>query len=188
GPGAASRHGDLFVEGRPPPAPGPGPTGRRRGDRPSAVSAAAARTGDRGLLDEAAALGALATMVGDLAPVLAQGPGLMRDDLPDDMTRTVAASAVSAAAAVTGRTELLDEAAGVGGLSSDRVPTSIPGFGLADLQVLGHCLAGTPDRVDEPGRRMPAASVDLQGPAAAADGPRAGDRRQDTGGASRSSR
>jgi DNA-binding CsgD family transcriptional regulator len=107
----------------------------------------------------------LATMVGDLGPVLARGPGLMREDLPDDMTRTVAASAVSAAAAVTGQTELLDEAAVVGGLTSDRVPTSIPGFGLADLQVLGHHLAGTPGQAAALAQRMRAASADLPGPA-----------------------
>ncbi|MGZ5403794.1 MAG: hypothetical protein ACXWDL_04025 [Nocardioides sp.] len=40
------------------------------------------------------------------------------------------------------RSRLLDEAAALGGLTTDRVPTVIPGFGLADLQVLGHCLAG----------------------------------------------
>ena len=50
--------------------------------------------------------------------------------------------------------DLLDEAAVVGGLTADRVPTVIPGFGLADLQVLGHRLAGTPDRGDDQARRM----------------------------------
>ena len=100
-----------------------------------------------------------------LTLVLARGPGLMRGDLPDDLTRVVAASAVSAAAAVTGNIELLDEAAGVGGLTGDRVPTSIPGFGFAGLQVLGHHLAGTPDRATQQAQRMRAASEDLPGPA-----------------------
>ncbi len=107
----------------------------------------------------------LAASVGDLAPVLARGPGLMRQDLPDDLSRVVIASAVSAAAAVTGKAELLDEAAIVGGLTRDRVPTSIPGFGLADLQVLGHHLAGTPVQAAEQAQRMRAASADLPGPA-----------------------
>lgn len=107
----------------------------------------------------------LTSLVGDLAPVLARGPGLMREDLPDDITRTVVASAVSAAAAVTGHIELLDEAAVVGGLTSNRVPTSIPGFGLADFQVLGHHLAGTPGQAAVLAQRMRVASADLPGPA-----------------------
>ena len=53
----------------------------------------------------------------------------------------------------------------MGGLSSDRVPTVIPGFGLADLQVLGHRLAGTPGRGEAHARRMHDASADLPGPA-----------------------
>jgi DNA-binding NarL/FixJ family response regulator len=72
---------------------------------------------------------------------------------------------VSGAAALTGERDLLEEAAVVGGLTADRVPTAIPGFGLADLQVLGHRLAGTPDRGDDQARRMLAASADLPGPA-----------------------
>jgi DNA-binding CsgD family transcriptional regulator len=107
----------------------------------------------------------LASSVGEIAPVLTRGPGLMREDLPDDMTRVVVASAVSAAAAVTGKAELLDEAAVVGGLTGDRVPTTIPGFGLAGLQVLGHHLAGRPNRASEQAGRMRAASADLPGPA-----------------------
>lgn len=107
----------------------------------------------------------LAASVGELAPVLARGPGLMREDRPDDLARLVVASAVSAAAAVTGQAELLDEAAVAGGLTGGRVPTSIPGFGLADLQVLGHRLAGTPVQAAEQARRMRAASADLPGPA-----------------------
>jgi DNA-binding CsgD family transcriptional regulator len=108
---------------------------------------------------------ALAAAVGELSPVLARGPELLHDELPGDLARILVASAVSAAAAVTGQRGLLDEAAVVGGLTADRVPTGIPGFGLADLQVLGHRLAGTPDRADEQARRMRAASADLPGPA-----------------------
>ena len=108
---------------------------------------------------------ALAAADGDLSPVLARGPELLHDEMPDDLARILVASAVSAAAAVTGQAGLLDEAAEVGGLSGDRVPTVIPGFGLADLQVLGHRLAGTPDRGDAQARRMQAASADLPGPA-----------------------
>jgi DNA-binding CsgD family transcriptional regulator len=108
---------------------------------------------------------ALAASVGELSPVLARGPRLLRDELPDDLARILVASAVSAAAAVTGELGLLDEAAVVGGLTADRVPTVIPGFGLADWQVLGHRLAGTLDRADHQARRMRAASADLPGPA-----------------------
>ncbi|HEU4547132.1 MAG TPA: AAA family ATPase, partial [Microlunatus sp.] len=126
--------------------------------------AAAAATGAVPQLVSAMTL-SLASSVGELTPVLDRGPGLMREDLPDDLTRVVVASAVSAAAAVTGRTELLDEAAVAGGLSGDRVPTSIPGFGFVGLQVLGHHLAGTPDRASAQARRMRAASADLPGPA-----------------------
>ena len=97
--------------------------------------------------------------------VLARGPQLLQEDLADDLARILAASAVSAAAALTGLPELLDEAAVVGGLTADRVPTVIPGFGLADLQVLGHRLHGTPARGDDQARRMRAASADLPGPA-----------------------
>ncbi|WP_370617179.1 LuxR C-terminal-related transcriptional regulator [Mumia qirimensis] len=102
---------------------------------------------------------------GDLAPVLDRGPALLREELPDDLARILVASAVSAAAAVTGERKLLDEAAVAGGLTADRVPTGIPGFGLADLQVLGHRLAGTPDVAEAQARRMQVASADLPGPA-----------------------
>jgi DNA-binding NarL/FixJ family response regulator len=108
---------------------------------------------------------ALAAAVGELSPVLARGPQLLHDELPDDLARILVASAVSGAAAVTGERALLDEAAVVGGLTADRVPTVIPGFGLADLQVLGNRLAGTPDRAAEQARRMQTASADLPGPA-----------------------
>ena len=130
----------------------------------------------RRALDEALATGALPLHVaamslavdaaaGELAPLLEQGPQLLRDDLPDDLSRVLVASAVSVGAALTGRRDLLDEAAVVGGLTGDRVPTMIPGFGLSDLQVLGHRLHGTPARGDEQARRMRAASADLPGPA-----------------------
>ena len=102
---------------------------------------------------------------GELAPALEGGPRLLRDDLPDDLSRVLVASAVSGAAALTGQAGLLEEAAVVGGLTPDRVPTMIPGFGLADLQVLGHRLHGTPARGEEKARRMRAASADLPGPA-----------------------
>lgn len=107
----------------------------------------------------------LAAARGDLPVVLARGPGLLHDEMPDDLARILVASAVSAAAALTGQAGLLDEAAEVGGLTGDRVPTVIPGFGLADLQVLGHRLAGIPDRGEAQARRMQAASADLPGPA-----------------------
>ncbi len=108
---------------------------------------------------------AVSVAAGELSPALASGPQLLRSDLPDDLARILAASAVSGAAALTGQRDLLDEAAVIGGLTADRVPTAIPGFGLADLQVLGHRLAGTPDRGHDQARRMLAASADLPGPA-----------------------
>lgn len=108
---------------------------------------------------------ALAAADGELLPVLTRGRELLHEDLPDDLARILVVSAVSAAAAVTGQPGLLDEAAVVGGLTADRVPTVIPGFGLADLQVLGHRLAGTPNRAEDHARRMQAASADLPGPA-----------------------
>ena len=107
----------------------------------------------------------LAVADGNVPPVLARGAQLLHEELPDDLARVLIASAVSATAAVTGARELLDEAATVGGLRADRVPTAIPGFGLADFQVLGHRLAGTPDRGAELARRMQTASADLPGPA-----------------------
>jgi DNA-binding NarL/FixJ family response regulator len=94
---------------------------------------------------------------------------ILRDiaETPDPGLRAFAelASAVSAAAAVTTRPELLDEAAVVGGLSAGRVPTVVPAFGLADFQVLGHRLAGTPRRAADQAAAMQAASADLPGPA-----------------------
>lgn len=108
---------------------------------------------------------ALSAAAGELAPVLAGGPELLHAELPDDLARIIVASAVSAAAALTGDRGLLDEAAVVGGLTADRAPTAIPGFGLADLQILGHRLAGSPDRAAVQATRMRAASADLPGPA-----------------------
>ncbi|MGK5682537.1 AAA family ATPase [Actinoplanes sp. URMC 104] len=107
----------------------------------------------------------LAASTGDLGPVLEHGPALLRAELPDDLARILVASAMSAAAAVTGEPDLLDRAAVVGGLTADRVPVVIPGFGLADFQVLGHRLAGAPDRAGDHAGRMRAASADLPGPA-----------------------
>ncbi|CCH87016.1 Regulatory protein (modular protein) [Modestobacter italicus] len=108
---------------------------------------------------------ALTAACGGIRPVLARGRALLHDELPDDLARVLVASAVSAVAAVTGDTGLLDEAASLGGLTADRVPTVIPGFGLADSHVLGHRLAGSPHRADEQARRLQAASADLPGPA-----------------------
>jgi DNA-binding CsgD family transcriptional regulator len=102
---------------------------------------------------------------GELSTVLTRGRDLLRADLPDDLARILVASAVSAAAAVAGERELLAEAAVLGGLTADRVPNEIPGFGLADFQVLGHRLSGTPAVGEDHARRMQAASADLPGPA-----------------------
>lgn len=135
-----------------------------RPDEAREALAAAEATGAAPLHVAAMSL-ALAAAVGELSPVLARGPELLHDELPDELARILVASAVSAAAAVTGEAGLLDEAAVVGGLTADRVPTVIPGFGLADFQVLGHRLAGTPQRGDEQAGRMQAASADLPGPA-----------------------
>ena len=108
---------------------------------------------------------ALSAGLGDLPVVLDRGPALLRAELPDPLARILVASAVAAAAAVTGQRGLLDEAAEVGGLTADQVPTVIPGFGLADMQVLGHRLAGTPERGAQLASRIQAASADLPGPA-----------------------
>lgn len=108
---------------------------------------------------------ALDAAVGDLARVVTRGPAMLRDDVPDPLAGILLACAVSGAAAVTGDSTLLDDAAVVGGLTADHVPTVIPGFGLADLQVLGHRLVGTPSLGDDQARRIRAASADLPGPA-----------------------
>ena len=108
---------------------------------------------------------ALAAGRGETLEVLDHGPALMREELPDDLARILVASAVSAAAAVTSSRELLDEAAVVGGLTAGRVPTVVPAFGLADFQVLGHRLAGTPDRAAAQAAALQTASADLPGPA-----------------------
>ena len=73
----------------------PGPT------RPAQALAAAEATGAAPLHVAAMSL-ALAAAVGELSPVLARGPQLLREELPDDLARILVASAVSAAAAVTG--------------------------------------------------------------------------------------
>ena len=135
-----------------------------RPDEARQALAAAEATGAAPLHVAAMSL-AVAASVGELSRVLARGPQLLHDELPDDLARILVASAVSAAAAVTGRLGLLDEAAVVGGLTAERVPTVIPGFGLADWQVLGHRLAGIPDLANDQARRMQVASADLPGPA-----------------------
>ncbi|WP_313407458.1 AAA family ATPase, partial [Aeromicrobium sp.] len=130
----------------------------------------------RQALDQAAATGAypdhvaamslaLAAATGDLRTVLDDGPTVLRAELPDDLARILVASAISAAGAVTGDAALLDEAAVVGGLTAEHVPTVIPGFGLADFQVLGRRLIGEPTRGAELAERMRAASDELPGPA-----------------------
>lgn len=135
--------------------------------RPAAAreALAAARATKALPLHVAAMSLAVSLSAGDLSPALADGPRLLGSRFPDDLARIIAASAVSGAAALTGDHDLLDEAARVGGLSADRVPTVVPGFGLADLQVLGHRLAGTPAAGNDLARRMHAASSDLPGPA-----------------------
>ena len=135
-----------------------------RPDEARQALAAAEATGAAPLHVAAMSL-ALAAARGELSAVLARGRELLREELPDDLARILVASAVSAAAAVTGERGLLDKASVVGGLTADRVPTVIPGFGLADFQVLGHRLAGTPDRAADQAGRMQAASADLPGPA-----------------------
>ena len=135
-----------------------------RSDEARRALAAAEATGSLPLHVAGMSL-ALAAAVGDLTTVLTRGPTLLHEALPDDLARILVASAVSAAAAVTGARGLLAEAAVVGGLTADGVPTVIPGFGLADFQVLGHRLDGTPDRGDDQARRMQVASADLPGPA-----------------------
>lgn len=126
--------------------------------------AAAEAAGGAPLHVDAMAL-AVAAAASDLDPILRRGPELLRTELPDPLAAILVASAVTAAAAVTGRTDLLDEAAVVGGLTTDRVPDVIPGFGLVDLHVLGHRLVGTPARGLDAALRMQAAAADLPGPA-----------------------
>lgn len=116
-------------------------------------------------LRTAAMAAALAASVGEIEKAREQGAELLRHELPDDIARLLAASAVSAAAAVSGQTDELVSAAMAGGLAPDRAPTGIPGFGLADWQVLGHRLAGRPDRAFDTALLMQRASRDLPGPA-----------------------
>ncbi|WP_369070412.1 helix-turn-helix transcriptional regulator [Kineococcus terrestris] len=135
--------------------------------RPAEARRALAAAGATGALPlHVAAMSlAVAASLGELDDVLARGPRLLREALPDDLVRVLAASAVSAASAVTGRAELLDEAAAVGGLDAEHVPAVVPAFGLVDSQVLGHRLAGSPQRAAERVRALRAASADLPGPA-----------------------
>jgi len=108
---------------------------------------------------------ALSAGFGNLRLVLERGTVLLRAELPDPLARILISSAVAAAAAVTGEIDLVDEAAEVGGFTADRVPTVIPGFGLADFLVLGHRLHGTPSECFQHAERLLAASTDLPGPA-----------------------
>lgn len=128
-----------------------------------AALAAAGRTGGAQAHVRAMAL-VLAIARGDVADVLDRSAEL-DEPMPDDLAALLTASAASAAAAVTGRGDLLDRAAVVGGLLGEQPPSGIPGFGLADWQVLGHRLAGRPGRADAAARALVAASADLPAPA-----------------------
>jgi len=119
-----------------------------------------------GLPLHTAAMGlALAIAGGDVTRVMAEAPTLLRQPMPDELAAILVASATTGAAALTGARDLLAEAAAVGGLTTDAVPAVIPGFGLVDLQVLGHRLGGTPLAAEDPARRMLASAADLPGPA-----------------------
>lgn len=126
---------------------------------------AAARATGAMPLHVAAMSVALAGARGDLDTVMAGAPELLRADLPDDLAGILVATAATAAAAVTGDRALLDEAAEVGGFRADGVPTVVPGFGLADFQVLGHRLAGSPGEVTDRVTRLRTTSADLPAPA-----------------------
>ena len=135
-----------------------------RPEQAAAALAAAERAG--GAPAHAGAMRAvLAIAQGDAPGVLADAPGLLAAAWPDDLAALLGASAVSAAAAVAGRIDLLERGAVLGGLSADHPPTGIPGFGLADWQVLGHRLAGQPDRARGTVQALVAASGDLPAPA-----------------------
>ena len=135
-----------------------------RPDEARTVLAAAEATGSA-RLHVAAMSVAVAASRGDIPDVQARGPALLEGELPDNLARLLVASAVSAVAAVTGRLEPLERGALVGGLTARRAPAGIPGFGLADWQVLGHRLAGQPHQAVGVARRMQDASADLPGPA-----------------------
>lgn len=130
-------------------------------ERALAAAEAHRRPGEQ----ERAMRSALAASVGDVPAALATGLALLEDQPSDDLALLLLASALSAVAAVTGREELLATAASLGGLDGDRAPVGIPGFGLADWQVLGLRLAGRPDAAARIARTMQTASADLPGPA-----------------------
>ncbi|WNB86553.1 helix-turn-helix transcriptional regulator [Cellulomonas sp. ATA003] len=108
---------------------------------------------------------ALDAALGDARAAVARGRAVLAhhpDDL-DDLTRTLATVAVAAGAAVTGRTDLLDQVVRDGG--AVRLPGAIPVFGLADWVLLGYRLAGDPVTGVETTRALLAASADLPSPA-----------------------
>ncbi|WP_159796304.1 helix-turn-helix transcriptional regulator [Puerhibacterium puerhi] len=135
----------------------------RPGDARAALAAAHHAGGAP--VHTAAMSAALSVGLDDIREVLDHASTLLDADHPDELSRLLAASAVSGAAAVTGCADLLAGAAALGGLTSDHVPTAIPGFGLADFQILGHRLAGDLGAADEVARHMQVASADLPGPA-----------------------
>ncbi|WP_164984075.1 helix-turn-helix transcriptional regulator, partial [Cellulomonas endophytica] len=113
------------------------------------------------------ALGAaVAAALGDAPGALARGRALLTRDLADDdLALVLVLAAVAAGAAVTGRTDLLDEVAR--GRHAPRSPDAVPVFGLADWVLLGYRLAGDPAAGDAATRRLRRSSADLPGPARA---------------------
>jgi len=108
---------------------------------------------------------AITTSTGSLRAGLEEAPALLHAGGPaDGLTVLVLASAQAAAAAVSGRLELLDEAAEAAALNPRGTAAGIPGFGLGDWRILGHRLAGQLDRAADVADEMHAASADLPGP------------------------
>lgn len=106
---------------------------------------------------------ALDASLGDAPSALTRGLALLDAGVPDDLALLLTASAVSAAAAVTGRLDLLARAGRAGGAA--QLPNTIPRFGLTDWQVLGFRLAGDPESARRVAADMHAMSADLPGPA-----------------------
>ncbi len=106
---------------------------------------------------------ALEASVGDVDTALARGLPLLREVRVDDLALLLTASAVSAAAAVAGRLDLVGTAARAGGAA--RELHGIPRFGLADWQVLGFRLAGDPGSAARAAQHLQDTSADVPGPA-----------------------